>query len=331
MEPLPRPEVRVSDPSRPDLLREATDPVAERAEPSRPRWVPAVALVVAAALGFGAAELRQSQQEAAEERRLDAVVAVSVDADPSSFPEYTEDDAGPHLLLTLRLRNEGPRDVVVRSASLVGSTDDRSRERQVPLFGEERLTVRQPLSCPAQPLPRNAQVSLVVVSPGGEQTVLVDLPRDLARTADDIARQACGDDPNVQSIFVGAVEASLEPQGLVALVQVSNGGAQDLSVTSFSPAPGLTARLLDEDGAVLDLPATAAGDLRDLPRDPFTFEQEDVDLELLVELRVDDCSVVSRQRDAEIVGDLFVGEGNLYALFVPGLAGLIDRDCRSVD
>jgi hypothetical protein len=239
-----RPEVTVTDPSRPGdrfVAVPLVDAPEDEARPGRRRRVLAVVL---AALLVGAAVLVGT--DLAERRRLDGIAAVGLVAAAPPAQQWSSDAAtGDGTVETVvELRNSGPRAVRVVRAQLGGL---RATE---PVRIAAGATAGVPLSgtwsCPpfgTRPSPdRVGPFVLGVETRRGLREVVVGDSRLLRQSASLAPQRACGFPPLEDAVFVAAQVSpgAADPSARTADVRlhVAHGSLRTLRVVSVGFARG---------------------------------------------------------------------------------------------
>lgn len=264
MEP-PRPPVTIRDPARP-LERGSTLVQDEPAPPRTPaggrRWGrPGLAAVVAAVAVLLALEVRDDRISAAQERRLDGVVQLEL-AEPGSYDGvYARSSGEGTVELAVRLRNTGPRDVVVTGAE----------QGELRFAGEVALTagagtalvrLSRSVDCPPagqlpEPEPEGRPLVLQVVTPAGpRQAVLADaLP---IGSLNEGVQASCGYPPLRRAIDVGGVVLGPRERLVDVRIELSNVSRWDARLVSLVLGNGLTVNAINGQTAALPIPLPAA-------------------------------------------------------------------------
>lgn len=281
-----RPQVTITNPADPvrpaDVLGSDDPPPGS----PKPRGV-AVGVVLALLAGvFGVGELRERRAADAEERRLQAVVAVELANTDEAYQATDFDGVAQEAVLrrTLRLRNTGPRPVVVESAEvdglrLVGGEVEVAPGAEQPLLLEQRVPCAPDLGSTATGL----AVRLAVRTGSGLQERELRLREDESAYGED-ARWTCGNLTAVESVqLFPETGGNVVDGGLDLPVRLANYGVREARLLDVQGGSGLTAELLDDRRRPLALPLVlnargADGSVRERP--------------LLLRLRVEDCRLV---------------------------------------
>jgi len=250
-----RPEVTVTDPSRPDLRFEPA-PQQDEAPPSPHRhrwWGLAAALVLAAAAVLVASDV-------AEQRRLDRVVDLALAGPLLPPPSWSYDRTSRTATLEtfLRLRNGGPRPVRVVSARLGGLRF--AGDAALEPAGTVVVALTRTVRCPddgTRP-PREPEVGdtvdLGVVTRAGERRVALPTAVPQGATARFSAASACGyaeleDAVRVMGTVMGAADAAGRVPVRVAVISTTQRRTQ---LVSLAFARGL--EVIELDGGATELP-----------------------------------------------------------------------------
>lgn len=282
-EPRPSPQVTITDPTHParpaDLLE---------AEPGRlPRgWLLAAgAVLVAGAVVVVGLEVRERRATAAEERRLAAIVDVSVQAEGGGS-SYDPGSRRATLENQLLLLNAGPRDLVVAGAA-VGGYELVPAEVRVPSGGSAPLLLERSVLCSTTtppPVTPSGDLALQLRTRTGSRTVEVPLELPLSR---DEAARACGFLPLEEAVFL---ETFTLPRGGLAL-EVTTRSVRPVDLLGLDVGPGLRGDLRNSDGSPVELPlALPTGSGPSIVASSFTLQ-----------LEVTDCAVA---RNRSRVGEL---------------------------
>lgn len=238
----------------PDVLE------CEPAPLRRGRVAAAGALVLVAALLAGAAEVRERRAAAAQERRLDAVVDVSVQPEGGGT-EYDAVTGRARLQHRLLLSNDGPRGVTVTGAAVAGYAlvQDEVRVaagRSAPLLLERSVT------CSASAPPRASgtdTLALQLTTAAGPRAVDLDLDVPLSP---DEAAHACGFVPLDEAASVAVTGATRPGDLLVLGLQITVTSARPVELLAVEVGPGLRSELASVGGRAVPLPLalpTASG------------------------------------------------------------------------
>lgn len=230
-----------------DLLVSGDDE-PDRPSPFTPRRLKAAAavlLVLAAGAGF--AELRERRAAAAEERRLARVVdlAATPEGGSSSYDPRTREVV---LYVELRLRNAGPREVVVERGS-AGSFALVQQLVEVGAGDDVALLLRRSLVCsPLEPPPADDTTALRLDLRTAAGPRSVELPVQGIPGVAETAR-ACGFVPLEESVGFRIDAANATDDGTAELLlQVDANAPRAVQVTRVLAGPGLRPELLDAQG-----------------------------------------------------------------------------------
>ena len=265
---LDAPRITIRDPARPGPAGDAAD-TAE--PPGRAGWTVA-ALVAALALVIGASAVGEQARgrDAAEQRRLDAVVEISLSSALPAGPPLSEPLPGRERRtgLDLEIRNDGPRQVRVERAEL----------GELRWLGELALapgeTGQLPLERTAT-CPRGGGLPALDAAPTGlalavaTRTAVTDVvlasDQELLERVTSSTRRACGFLPVQDAVEVVAGPTLLRATGFTALLQVVNSAVRPLRLTSVQALPGLQVGLVSVRGEPVRLPAYVAPSRLDGP------------------------------------------------------------------
>lgn len=227
------------DPSRHvDLLVSGDD--EPRPSPfTRRRLSVAGGVLLGVALVVGAVELRERRAAAAEERRLDRVLDLSVEPRGASA-EYDATSRSADLELSLLLRNGGPRDVVVERGR-AGEYVLVQELVQVPAGGGAPLLLQRSVACSPTTPPAAAPVEVLRLElrtqAGPRQ---LELPLDPLLVGDQAAR-ACGFLPVEEAVDVQLLGVSRLGTALELSLDLGNRSVDQVSLASVDAGPGLRA------------------------------------------------------------------------------------------
>lgn len=275
MEP-PRPPVTIRDPTRPLELRSA--PLQDEVEPPasprgrRPSWRPGVAVVLSAAVVLVGLDVRADRQRAEQERRLDGVVRLEV-AEAGSYDgtyggSYGQ-GGGPGaggdgtVELAVRLRNSGPRPVVVTGAE----QGELRFSGEVPIparTGTALVRLTRSVRCPPAgqlpgPEPEGPPLVLQVQTPAGpRQAVLSDAVP--IGSLNEGVQASCGYPPLRRAVDVGGQVLGPRGRELDVRVDLANTSRWQARLTSLYFGRGLVVLSVDGRTDALPLPLPPASD-----------------------------------------------------------------------
>jgi hypothetical protein len=283
-EPRPSPQVTITDPAhraRPaDLLE------AEPTRLARGWLLAAGALLVAGAVVVVGLEVRERRATAAEERRLEAIVDVSVQAEGGGS-SYDLESRRATLENRLLLLNAGPRDLVVVGAS-VGEYELVPAEVRVPSGGSAPLLLERSVLCSTTtppPVTPSGDLALQLRTRTGSR--IVEVPFALPVGRDEAAR-ACGFVPLEEAVFL-EIFGLPRPGGLA--FEVTTRSVRPVELLALDVGPGLGGELRDPDGSAVALPLAL----------PTGSGPSVVGSSLTLQLEVTDCAVA---RNRSRVGEL---------------------------
>lgn len=263
-EPRP-PQVTVRDPSRPDrpadvLESGADEPLRPKAlTPWRRRVLLAVLLVGAAVVG--AAEFGERRAATAEQRRLDRVVDLAVER-RGGVSSYDPVTGSVRLDLLLRLRNDGPRGLVVEGAT-AGPLGLVQSPVELGAGDSASLLLRREVSCspttPPPPTPLGV-LALDLRTAGGPRQV--ELPLDAALVTDDAPR-TCAFRPVEEALDVEVRSTDRSERGIEVVLALTSDSARQVTLVAVEAARGLTTQVTGATGDALPLivPSRATGAL----------------------------------------------------------------------
>jgi hypothetical protein len=294
--------------------------------PGRGRRVGAV--VLAAALGFGAATALAERRQSSLDDSPAGVLSLDVVGDQSvvfSSELVSAADGTPSLVASVELRNTGPAPVALESAELLG-TGYRAEDVTGRRVGDrDRTTVRllRPVRCdelapPAPPGPLRVRA----MTRAGPRTTDLRLDTPDRALSEDLAQAACGRSSPARSlVVVEPAAAVVDGSRARVTAELSNGSASPILLQELRVSAGLRiVALQDADGAEVPLPlALPPGDF-DPPTEP-SLGRGPGRL-LVVVLEVEDCAQLRPPR----VEDLYLPLLEATVTDVEG--GLGDRDRR---
>ena len=257
---LPRPEVTVVDPREPGALVAAQEPEPPRLGRRGVALLAVCALVAVVALV--GADVVRDRRAAVEERRLDGVVDLALDAGSVQWSSDHDRRTGTGTVYgVVRLVNGGPRDVRVVDAQIGRLRAGRART----LGAEERgtLVLEQPVRCPDDgspppPEPELGRLRLGVETLAGPRSVALTVDDGRLAEIDEHVQRACLYPPLDESVRLAAGALRIEGREVVLQVEVANEGRLPLRLLSLVPARGLVVEQVagDAPGLPLVLPAT---------------------------------------------------------------------------
>ena len=238
---LPRPEVTVVDPRSPGALVAVQEPEPPQLGRRGVALLAVCALVAVVALVC--ADVVRDRRAAVEQRRLDGVVDLALDAGSVQWTADHDRRTGTGTVYgVVRLVNGGPRDVRVVDARLGRLRSGRPRA----LGAEQRgtLVLEQTVRCPRDgspppPEPEVGRLQLGVQTPAGPRSV--SLTVDDARLAelDEQVQKACLYPPLDESVRLAATAVRIDGREVVLQVEVANEGRRPVRLLSLVPARGL--------------------------------------------------------------------------------------------
>jgi hypothetical protein len=266
------------------------------------------ALLLAAALGFGAATALAERRQSSLDDSPDGVLSLDVVGDQqllSSSALVSSADGTPALVASVELRNTGPAPVALESAELMG-TAYRAEDVAGRRVGErDRTTVRllRPVRCdePARPGPPGP-LRVRAMTRAGPRTADLRLDTQSAAVADDLAQAACGRSSPAGSLLVTEPAAAVV-EGARARVaaELGNGSGSPILLQSVRAPAGLRIVALQDDaGEQVPLPLELPPGDFDPPTEPHLGRGPG---RLLVAvLEVEDCALLRPPR----VEDLYL-------------------------
>lgn len=209
-------------------------------------------MVLGAALLLGSVELRERRAAAAQERRLDAVVDVSVRPEGGGT-EYDPGTRRAQLQHRLLLSNDGPRDVTVTGAAVAGYALVQDEVR-VPAGRSTPLLLERSVTCsPSAPPPELDTDTLVLQLTTAAGPRAVDVALDVPIAADESAR-ACGLVPLDEAASVAVTGAARRGDLLELGLEVAVASARPVDLLGVEVGPGLHVELRQVGGGVVPLP-----------------------------------------------------------------------------
>jgi len=209
---------------------------------------------VLVALVAAGLEVRERRAAGQQDRRLAAQVRLHAAAEGSSARHEPRKGTS-DMAFTVRLRNDGPREVTVVDADLAGFT--LPSELTLPAGGQARLLLRRTVSCPPQPLAvedRAGALDLRVRTAGGVRRTEVPLTFPIT---DELLAQGCGFGPTDRQVSVRLVRAALDGRALRLEVSVRTSSQRPVQVQAVLVEAGLHSSALGPDP--LDLPVPRPG------------------------------------------------------------------------
>ena len=253
MEHPPRPFVTVHDPSG-DRPQDVLDGGPSGPPVSRRTIAAVVVLVAVGGLLAGGLELRDRRAAAAEERRLDAAVALAFLPETSAGSSSSPGQGS--LQVQLELRNDGPRPVEVAGAAWAGYA--LLRPVDIPAGESRAIALRQEVDCgPGRPalLAVDDDVQLQVRTASTTRTVAVPLPGPPVQPTE--AERVCGFVPLEEALLVLSDRQERVGEQLVLRLDLSVQGSSPVDLLSLDAGPGLVAALRTGGGAgTVRLPTT---------------------------------------------------------------------------
>ena len=334
MDPRPPPPVTIEGGPGWQLdraARETGDQVVDDGPPARFRGVgrQAVALLLAGAVGFGAASLLAERRLSALRASPEGVLSLELGADGAGLDGelVTSSDGVLSSQTSVLLHNTGPRTIVLEDAELVGTgyrAEDLG-ERHVPADGRTTVQLLSPIRCD-QPRQIGPPGPLRVRAATGAGSRTVELRMDASGLGFGVglAAAACGEATAGSALVVNEPSSSLV-DGRQARVpfELSNASASPIVLQELRLPAGLElAGLTNVDGDPVPLPLTLPPGDYDPPVEPFLGRGPARQLVAVVELT--DCGPLR-----ELPGD----EGLFLPLFeavvtdVKGRSG--DQDATS--
>lgn len=241
------------DPARPDVPLDVLgeDVPAGHGTPRR-RATSAAVVVLAVAVVAGGLELRERREAAEQERRLAAVVDLSVLAEGTGQATYDALSGLAQLDLSLNARNRGPRALTVLEAEVAGY--ELTRPVELPTGGRASLPLTRSIACsptrpPAQLTSR--RLSLRVRTGAGDRDVDVQLPSPVG---DDQALRLCGYLPLEEAAFVNVAGASEGRGAAEVVLQVLSSSVRPTDVVDIVLDEGLRVEPTEQGGTPLAFP-----------------------------------------------------------------------------
>lgn len=235
-----------------DVLSSGADD--ERPSPfTRRRLAVAAGVALLGLAALGVVQLRALQ----EERRLDRIVDVAVEV-RGSTTGYDSVSRRADLDVQLRLRNQGPRDLVVTRGRLGGYLLP-STSVQLPAGEEIAVLLRKALTCsPTAPPPPDdlSTLALELRTAAGPRSLTV--PVETGIGPDEDAR-ACGYLPLEEAAFFTVQQSDFLPEGLALRVEVLSQSDQDVDLTAAQAGPGVSVRATGGSGLPVTLPPRGGG------------------------------------------------------------------------
>ena len=258
---LPRPDVTVTDPRQPGALVAVQEPEPPRLGRRGTALLAACALVAVVALL--AADVVRDRREDVEQRRLDGVVDLALDAGSVQWTADHDRRTGTGTVYgVIRLVNGGPRDVRVVDARLGRLQSGRPRALGV----EQRrtLVLTQTVQCPGDgspppPEPEVGRLQLGVQTPAGRRSVALTVDDARLAELDEQVQKACLYPPLDESVRLRASAVRADGREVVLQVDLANEGRLPLRLLSLVPARGLVVGTIagDATGLPIVLPTSS--------------------------------------------------------------------------
>ena len=237
------PEITVRDPNRPDRPADVLVSGDERVplDPAvrRRRLRVVGALLLVGALVVAGTEVRERRAEAAEERRLGAIVELRAEHQGGSSTFDPASRTG-RLTLDVLLHNDGPRDVSVTAATVAGY-DLLSQSLQVAAGRSATMALQRTVTCDGSTPPSTptGHLRLAVRTVTGERPVDIALPVD-----EDEATRLCGFRPLETMIASFADSARPAPDTAELVLDLQTQAVEPVHLVAVVPPPGIVAQLL---------------------------------------------------------------------------------------
>jgi len=311
----PRPVVGVHAPARPDVPDDHRQP-GRRLDDRQPRGRTRLALAAVLALCAGGLVLADRTTGPS------GVVDLALDPDPAVYLGLSrggEDPSAVHLQVPVRVVNNGPRPVTVRSAAVHGGplATTGPADVVVAAAGSAQVLLEQDVRCPAGGPPDTPRTGdrlvLQVATQAGARVARLRLPAEPGRSVDVELRQLCGYVPVREALRVTSRAGRLQPAtaataaSLVVPVRLANSTIRPVRLTGLRPAlPGLRVQLRNADGTARPLPLELPADPSPHPLPPAS---RPAGTELLLSFSLDDdgCAALrsaARPRSPAVPGTL---------------------------
>lgn len=254
--------------------REAADAAGpdvsgQEAAPPTSRTRQLLALGVAFLVGFATSQVLSEERRSAVGRSPEGQLSLTLGG--TDGPDYVTDAEGRLAVgLSLVVRNTGPVDVVLESATAGGMSDAGVEGRALLADGLTRISLTGAVDC-AQ-LPQEAlQVGPLVVrarTPAGSQETRLPLDEESGDRFAQRLRAACGLVPPEAALDLGVAVLQFQEGGAQLPLVLSNTSAQEVVVRVVRPPEGLQLELLDAAGAPVTLPLRLPAADFTVPRPP---------------------------------------------------------------
>ena len=263
----PRPPVTIRDPTRP-LERGSAPLQDEQAPPATPRgdrrWGrPGLAVVLAAVVVLVGLDVRADRVRAEQERRLDGVVQLEL-VEPGSYDGAWRSDSGEgRVELAVRLRNTGPRAVVLTGAE----QGDLRFVGEVALPAQDGTAVvrlTRSVACPPagqlpEPEPEGRPLVLQVVTPAGPREAVLTEALPIGSLNEGV-QASCGYPPLRRAVEIGGGVLGQRERVLDMRVEVANTSRWEARLTSLFFGRGLTVISIDGSTDRLPMPLPPASE-----------------------------------------------------------------------
>lgn len=245
------------------------DVSGQEAAPSRPRARQALALGAAFLVGFATSQVLSDERRSALGRSPESQLSLALGG--AVGPDYVT-DAGGRLAVALSLvvRNDGPVDVVLESATVGGLSDADVEGRTILADGLTRISLTRAVDCAELP-PTAVQFGPLVVrarTPAGSREARLPLDEDPGDRFARRLRAACGQVPPEAALDLGVAVLQFEERAARLPLVLGNTSARDVVVTAVRPPEGLQLELLDADGAPAVFPLRLPAADFSVPRPP---------------------------------------------------------------
>ena len=267
-----------------------SEPDVSGEEAARPRLRQALALGLAVVVGAGASQALSDERRSALVDTPEGRLSLALGG--AGGPDYvTDEDGRLAVALSLVVRNTGPADVVLESATVGGLADDAVAGRSVPAEGTTRVALVRAVDCAELP-PDTVRLGPLVVrarTPAGTKEERLPLEGDPGERFAERLRAACGQVPPEDALDLEAAVLQLEGDAARLPLLLGNTSARDVVVTAVRSSPGLQVELLDDGGARVALPLRLPATDLAVPRPPGAVARERAGL--VAVLRLDGCAV----------------------------------------
>jgi hypothetical protein len=282
-----------TDPTSGDTI--VTEP--DDAAPGRPgRRRQVTALLLAAALGFGAATLLAERRQSVLDASPDGVLSLDVASrEPQFSPDLVELDGGLAVQATVQLRNTGPRDIALEAVELEGTgfaaVDVAGRR-----LAADRVTAVQLLRAvrceDLAPLDSVGPLRVRATTGAGPRTAELRLGTQEFGFSASFARAACGLLSPDQSLVAFETAPAVVSGGRAEVrVALSSASSSALVVQSLELPPGLRlASLTGVEGTDVTLPLRLPPGDYDPPTQPMLSRGQEQSLVAVLE--VADCAAL---------------------------------------